>query len=59
MKRPQSIILPMLQKSGSLSCGDKRTIMKWGRFVETEDNAALVEKDGQEEEEGGAEIGCE
>lgn len=53
MKRPQSIILPMLQKSGSLSCGDKRTIMKWGRFVETEDNAALVEKDGQEEEEGG------
>lgn len=53
MKRPQSIILPMLQKSGSLSCGDKRTIMKWGRFVETEDNAALVEKDGQEEEERG------
>lgn len=48
MKRPHSIILPMLQKSASLSCGDKRTIVKWGRFVETEDNAALIEMDGQE-----------
>lgn len=53
MKRPQSIILPMLQKSGSLSCGDKRTIMIWGRFVGTEDNAALVEKEWQEEGAGG------
>lgn len=48
MKRPHSIMLAMLQNSGSLSCGHKRTIMRWGRLVETEDNAALIEMDGQE-----------